>query len=107
MSLHLRRAIGQELLIVPKRPHSADEITEIRVTDLGPRGDIGFAFNLGEEYGACLKELYWQRHGDQLIEERCEDCGVPIALKASEYEELAIENKCVSCHRKAEREDTC
>ena len=96
--LYLRRFCVEALLVVPNRPHTADEITKIVVRDIGPRKDIGFGFEIAPGYSICLDEKYQQRHGHDLTEERCVNCGQPIGLYSEEDREPhAGEDLCYIC----------
>jgi len=68
MSLLLRRSRGQALLVVPDRPHTADEITTIRVRDINPDKSIGFVFDISDGYSIALEEKYTDRHGHHLVD---------------------------------------
>ena len=108
MALFLRRFLGQQLLVVPNRPHTSDEVTSITVKDAGPHGDLGFAFDIAPGYSICLGELYNKRHGDDLIESRCVECGVPLGLNGEEDRELHVaEGLCYHCWDKQERDEGC
>ena len=98
MSLILRRSAGQQLLVVPDRPHTADEVTAIDIKYVDHLDQVTFAFEIGVGYSICLGEKYQQRHGHDLTEERCVNCGQPIGLYSEEDREPhAGEDLCYIC----------
>jgi hypothetical protein len=68
MPLILRRSAGQQLLVVPNRPHTAGEITAIDIKYVDHLNQVAFSFDIGAGYSICLGEKYQQRHGHDLTE---------------------------------------
>ena len=70
MALLLRRKPGEALLVLPFGPHSSDEVTTIRIRDVGHDGSVGFSFDTADNTAICLDELYGKRHSHELIKDR-------------------------------------
>lgn len=70
MALLLRRKPGEALLVLPTGTHFSNEVTTIRIRDVGPDGSIGFSFDTANNTSICLDELYGKRHGKDLVKER-------------------------------------
>lgn len=70
MALLLRRKPGEALLVLPTGSHTSNEVTTIRIRDVGPDGSIGFSFDTAKNTSICLDELYGKRHGKDLVKER-------------------------------------
>ena len=98
MPLILRRSAGHQLLVVPDRPHTVDEITAINIHNIDSLGQIEMGFEIAPGYAICLAEKYQQRHGHDLTEERCVNCGQPIGLYVEDDREPhAGEDLCYIC----------